>query len=401
MNILMLADVFYPDTVGGAGRVVYHLCLELSRMGHEVHIITRNIAGQLPSHQQLSPNLFIHRFLVPSNESLWFLVSEIRNSFLSAREIAKKMSFDILCAHQSMVSIGPLLSGHLNNIPIIYYYHSPWHEEFMTKKRTGKKKFGVLDRIVSYKMRFMEKYILHKASKCVALSRYMSNRLSEIHNIPPGKIVEIPGGVDLDLFRLPDKNRDTCKHALNLDAVRTVFLTIRNLVPRMGLENLIEAFCRSRILKKKAVLLIGGRGFLERHLKKMVNDLDLKNTVRFLGHIPDEDLPKYYQASDYSVLPTEELEGFGLVILESLACGTPVLGTPVGAIPEIIERFDKRFLFKGTSWKDIKEKMEAVIGEPDNYHFDPKAYRSFIEDNYSWKKVADYFEKVAMGLIRH
>ena len=104
----------------------------------------------------------------------------------------------------------------------------------------------------------------------------------------------------------------------------------------MGIDNLIEAFHRSKILRQKGLLLIGGKGLLEDRLKSMVENYDLHGSIRFLGHIPEIDLPQKYQAADFFVLPTRNLEGFGLVILEAMASGTPVLGTPVGAIPEVI-----------------------------------------------------------------
>ncbi|MBW1888829.1 MAG: glycosyltransferase family 4 protein [Deltaproteobacteria bacterium] len=317
----MLSDVLFPDIVGGAGRVAYHLGLELSKKGHDVHILTRNTDGGLPSHQQLLPNLTAHRFFVPRKESLGLFFSEIKNSLILAGQMAKKTAFDIVCIHQSMVAIGPLLSGCFNNIPIIYYYHSPWHEEFLVKKRTGNNKSGGRGRVIARIMRLVEKRILRKASKVIVLSQYMANKLSEIHNIPADRVVKIPGGVDLNRFHLPDEGKEAAKLRLSLSQHKTIFLTVRNLVPRMGLENLIEAFSRSDILKENGLLLIGGQGFLENHLRSKVDDLNLKESIRLLGHIPDDDLPGTYQAADFFVLPTRELEGFGLVILEAMACG--------------------------------------------------------------------------------
>ena len=87
------------------------------------------------------------------------------------------------------------------------------------------------------------------------------------------------------------------------------------------------------------------------------------------------------------------------MILEALSSGTPVLGTPVGAISEVIGSFDRRFIFGGTGWEDIKRKMEEVIEKPDQFSLDPAACRRFAEENYSWEKVADDFEKDMMGLI--
>ena len=70
MKLIILTDVFFPDTIGGAGRVVYYLCLELSKKGHENHIITRNINGDLPSYEEFNKNFFVHRFNLSQNESL-------------------------------------------------------------------------------------------------------------------------------------------------------------------------------------------------------------------------------------------------------------------------------------------------------------------------------------------
>ena len=136
----MLADVFYPDTIGGAGRVVYHLALDLSRKGHKIHVLTRNNNCKWPYQQELAPNLLVHRFYSRSKESLGHFFREIRNSQLLAKKSVQKVKFDLLCTHQSLVGIGPLLSRTLKQIPRIHYFHSPWHEEFLVKKqqdRTG------------------------------------------------------------------------------------------------------------------------------------------------------------------------------------------------------------------------------------------------------------------------
>lgn len=396
----MLTDVFFPDTIGGAGRVVYHLGLELSRKGHDVHVITRNRDGKLPSHQQLNTNLSVHRFLSPQKESLSLILLEIKNSYFMAKQLARETEFDIVCIHQSLVTIGPLLSGCLKNIPVVYYYHSPWHEEFLVKKQkeSGKEKTKI--KAMAFIMRWVEKQILIKAARVIVLSQYMLKMVSGLHNHPEKKIVKIPGGVDLNRFHLPDGGKAKAKRAVKLPQKKTIFLTVRNLVPRMGLENLIRAFNRSDILRQKGLLLIGGKGFLENRLKTTVNHYNLRDSIRFLGHIPEEDLPVLYQAADFFVLPTRKLEGFGLVILEAMASGTPVLGTPIGAIPEVIGPFDKNLIFDGTGWTEIKRKMEEVIEKQKKYDFAPQSCHEFVQENFSWQKVADAFEKEAVELMR-
>jgi glycosyltransferase involved in cell wall biosynthesis len=399
MKILMLADVFYPDTIGGAGKVVYHLALELGKKGHQIHVITRNADGKWPSYEELAPNLFVQRFFSPSKESLGLFFREIRNSRLLAKQLADRIKFDLVCTHQSLVAMGPLLSRELKQIPLIHYFHSPWHEEFLVKKQEDRARTGKRNKTIAFLMRRIERRILFRAFKVAVLSEYMRKRVLEIHNYPEDRVVKIRGGVDLNHYRLPNEGTAADKEVAKLATNKTVFLTVRNLVPRMGLENLIECFNQSRVLRENGFLLIGGKGFLENRLKSKVESSGLQNVVRFLGHIPDEDLPQVYQGSDFFVLPTRELEGFGLVILEAMASGTPVLGTPVGGIPEVIGLFDKRLIFDGTGWQDMRNKLEEVIERPDSFRFDPQDCRAFVEESFSWKKMADAFEQKAKRCI--
>jgi glycosyltransferase involved in cell wall biosynthesis len=198
MNILMLADVFYPDTIGGSGRVAYHLGLELSRKGHEVHIVTRNIDGKFIKDQKLNPSLFVHRFLSPQKESINQFLSEIKHSLSIVKRLYKKISFDIACAHQSMAAIGPSFLRRFKNTPFVYYYHSPWHEEYLVKQGEASDGPNAKNRLVAYFMRRIERRILFKSSKVIVLSRYMKDNVSALHGYPSDKIKIIPGGVNLD-----------------------------------------------------------------------------------------------------------------------------------------------------------------------------------------------------------
>jgi glycosyltransferase involved in cell wall biosynthesis len=396
MNILILADVFFPDTIGGAGRVAYHLSHELAVRRHVIHVLSRDPDGDLPSYQMLEPNLFVHRFLTPSKESLGLLVNETKNSFTTAKELNSHNHYDCICAHQSLATIGPLLCRKLRHLPVAFFFHSPWHEEYLVKKSPQE---GLFEKFVASCMKWVERQVLTKASKIFVLSRYMERRLRILHKIPEVKIVIIPGGVDLERFTLPEKGKAKAKELLANPSDRTVFLTIRNLVPRMGLENLIEAFKASYTLREKGLLFIGGEGFLKESLRALVEKHGLEKSVHFLGRIPEEDLPLYYQAADFFLLPTRELEGFGLVILEAMASGTPVLGTPIGAIPETISLFSRNLLFGGTRHEDIRTKLEDVVQHPEKYRFDAESCRRFVEERYSWKKMAAAFEEQMIRLV--
>ena len=398
MKLLMLTDVLFPDTIGGAGRVAYSLGFELSKKGHEVHFLTRNPDGNLHSGQMVNPNFLVHRFYISQKSPISLTWSEIINSYFSYKKLIKKLSFDVICIHQSLAATGPLLSGSLFNVPVIYYFHSPWHEEYLIKSST--KKPGSGKRIIASLMRRIEKLIVSRSNRVIVLSNYMSGRVKKLHGYPGERTIVLPGGVDLTSFRPHENKKQRIRRNRDIPDDKTIFLTVRNLVPRMGIENLIMAFDKSEILRNKGFLLICGDGRLRSHFKDMVTDCGLDNAIRFPGRIPDENLPGYYQSADYFVLPTERLEGFGLVILESLACGTPVIGTPVGAIPELIGLFDKKLIFEGTGRKDIGNKLEDIIKNPGRYFYKPGTCRDFVKQNFSWEKVAIGFENEVVRLLR-
>lgn len=272
MKILMLADVFFPDTVGGAGRFLYHLSLELSRKGHEIHIITRNTNGKLAADEKIDNGLFVHRFSISHIGLFGFFLSEIKNSYVLAKRITKDCVFDLVCIHQSLVALGPILARSVRQIPIVYQFQSPWHEEFLIKNQQRNPKAAIKARAVASVMRLIENRVLSKTAKILVLSQYMGNKLLEIHHCSRKKITRIPGGVELDRFCLPSGGKTEVKIDTDLPQDRTIFLTVRNLVPRMGIDNLIEAFHRSKILRQKGLLLIGGKGLLEDRLKSMVEN---------------------------------------------------------------------------------------------------------------------------------
>ncbi len=94
-----------------------------------------------------------------------------------------------------------------------------------------------------------------------------------------------------------------------------------------------------------------GRGPLEHELRAQATASGLGERILFTGFVPDDDLPKIYAAADFSIVPSEALEGFGLTTLESLACGTPVLVTPVGGLPETVASFDRSLILAAMMWR--------------------------------------------------
>ena len=137
---------------------------------------------------------------------------------------------------------------------------------------------------------------------------------------------------------------DEARQRLGVDSSTRLVFTVRRLEPRMGLENLLEAVALLDDMEGVRVAIAGSGGLT---LGDRVDRLGLGDRVELLGRVSDDDLPLWHKAADLFVLPTVAYEGFGLVTAEALASGTPVVGTPVGATPELLEPLDSRLLARG------------------------------------------------------
>ena len=113
----------------------------------------------------------------------------------------------------------------------------------------------------------------------------------------------------------------------------------------------------------------------------------MSKNVEFLGFIPEATLPVVYAAADLSIVPSSALEGFGLISLESLACGTPVLVTPVGGLPDTVNGLGEDLVLKGTSVDHI---AEGLLGWLDGTLCIPsrEACREHVLRGFTWDSIA-------------
>jgi glycosyltransferase involved in cell wall biosynthesis len=167
----------------------------------------------------------------------------------------------------------------------------------------------------------------------------------------------VPGWVDLSRFRVI-ADREAAKVALGWPTDRPVLFCLRRFVPRMGLEALIDAAASLRASGRVFHLVMGGDGPLRENLVARTASLGLAGAVSFPGRAAEDLLATMYGCADAFVLPTAELECFGLIAIEALACGRPVLATPVGAIPEVVGQVEPRWIAGG----DNHEALAALIG---------------------------------------
>ncbi len=261
----------------------------------------------------------------------------IPRRWLAARRAARSAAddaaaaghpFDLWASHLALYA-APLL-GPLRRLPHVVHFHGPFAAE---GQREGQRSF-----LVGVKAA-VERRVYRRADRLVVLSDAFRDVLAaDPYGIDPARIRVVPGGVDVDRFDT-GLTRAEARGRLGWPADRPTVLCVRRLVRRMGLTMLLDAVARLRDRHPDLLCLIGGRGPLADELAAGITARHLGDHVRLLGFVPDEQLPLAYRAADFSVVPTEAWEGFGLITVESLAAGTPVLVTPVGGLPEVVRPF--------------------------------------------------------------
>ena len=272
------------------------------------------------------------------------------------------------------------------NVPVTLTFHGPWALESMQEGNS---------RISVFLKYWLERRVYQRCDRFIVLSNAFGIILHDNYRVPWEKIHVIPGGVDIRRFQL-NLSRQEARAKMNWSQDRFIVFTPRRLVHRMGLDKLLMALAELKHTYPDIWLVIAGKGPLMAELEQQTKELELQTHVQFLGFLPDEELPIAYQAADLTMIPSQALEGFGLVLLESLACGTPAICTPVGGMPEVIEPFAPECVTDSIDANSIREKLESFL-KGDLCLPSRTDCREYAETNYSWLNIAQRVKKVLLA----
>ena len=398
MSLLFVADVPLENPTSGSEQVLHQQAMGLASRGMGVYVIARH--NRLAGWDVRGLNgIREGRYGIRENEILSSALSIYRFPSCLYGRFAQETAFDIAICHQPFNCFSLLARRKIKNLPMIYVFHSPSHEEYMLSHGRGT---GIQDHLQARIRRSLERYCLRQSDRIMVLSHYMRGKVGSLHRMDPSRIVVNPGGADFGRFS-PPEDRGKAKRELGLPEGKVHLLTVRNLEPRMGLDNLIKCMHLLRQREIAVHLTIGGEGEERGNIETLISEYSLSDDVTLKGFVPNEPLPEFYGAADFFVLPTRSLEGFGLVTIESMACGTPVLGTPIGGTKEILSGFGEEFLFRDASPEAMADGIQAAI---ERYLTDENAYdalrsrcRQYVENNYSWERHIDTLETLIEEMV--
>jgi len=340
LTVLQLGMGWFPEQPGGLNRVYYDLLHSLPLVGVECKGV---ITGQSPIDGPLGETI---KVAAPLNGNLADRCLSLRRV---TREILDQDSIQLVAIHFALYGILAVKS--IPPRPMVMHFHGPWALESKVE--------GASPMTVRLK-HWVERYVYRRASRYVVLSSAFRKVLSQSYGIDETKIRIVPGQVDTERFNTL-ASRTEARRKLGWPLDRPIVVSVRRLVGRMGLEELVTAVRLIRNDHPDVLLHIAGKGPLAHELQKRIDGEGLTEFVRLLGYVSESELPTIYRAADFSIVPTSSLEGFGLIAAESLASGTPVLVTPVGGLPEVVADLAPALVMSSPQAGDIADSLGAAL----------------------------------------
>lgn len=340
LQTLQLGMQWFGEDAGGLNRIYAHLIDELARSGVQLHGL---VAGS--AHVARASGGLIHAF-APASAPLLARLRALRSA---SRAWLREHPDAVVVSHFAMHAF-PVLSQ-LCTHPFVVHFQGPWGAESRVE---GAGALSVLAR------EMVERRVYRRADRAIVLSAAFRDVLAREYRVPMDRIHVIPGGVDVDRFAIAASPSD-CRRALGWPTDRPIVLCVRRLVRRVGVDTLVDAANVLRARVPDALVLVAGTGPLRAELEARVAALGLEQHVRFLGFLPDEDLPTAYRAADLTVVPTAALEGFGLITVESLAAGTPCVVTPVGGLTDVVSPLAPQLVSRSPSAADIADTLASAL----------------------------------------
>lgn len=368
------------ENTGGMSVYIRELGRELGRRGHLVDVYTRI---HEPIHDQvaeLGENARLIHFKAGEEKTHKFeLYSHLADFTRDLENFRKEnaLRYDLIHSHYWLSGLVGERLQELWDIPHLIGFHTLG----AVKKAVGVGESEPELRIDA------ERKLVKDCHRIIASTEKGKEDLITYYDAAPEAISIIPCGVNLDLFR--PIQRETARCYLGLNGER-IIVFVGRIIPLKGIENMLRAVAHLGGKQRIKLVVIGGDDHSQAEMQRLKNlsrTLRIDESVIFLGSVKQETLPFFYSAADLCVVPSY-YESFGLVVLESLACGTPVVATKVGCAESVIRYGETGYVVTDNNPGSLADKISRLLSTPNRKPDFVHSVRASVA-KYSWSNISE------------
>ncbi|GGE27353.1 hypothetical protein GCM10011571_31960 [Marinithermofilum abyssi] len=385
-RLLMLSWEFPPMTVGGLSRHVYDLSRHLVKIGWEVHVLTTEVEGY--PHEEEIQGVHVHRVHVmrPFGEEFIHWVFQLNLMMVDACNMLIKdgLRFDLVHAHDWLVGQAAKTIKHRFGIPLVATIHATEH---------GRNQGIHSD--LQRKIHHREWSLTYEAQRVILCSNYMKQEVEQYFQLPADKLDVIPNGVDPDQLVLLHAG-DGSLEPFAMEHER-IILFVGRLVQEKGVQTLLDA--APSILKDfpEAKFVIVGKGPMKPELESQARSLGLGDKVLFTGFISDEERNRLLATATVAVFPSL-YEPFGIVALEAMAAGIPVVVSDVGGLADVVEHERNGLkMYPGDAFS-LALQVRSILSYPDRAQRLAEAGRKEVS-RFDWHRIAEQTDRVYRNVL--
>lgn len=376
MKILMLTWEYPPRIVGGIARVVNDLSKRLIKDGHEVTVVTYR-EGNAPYFED-DKGVKVYRIdnymINPNNFIDWIMQMNFNMVAKASEIIASEGKFDVIHAHDWLVAYAAKTLKNSYHTPIVSTIHAT---------ESGRNS-GIHDETQRY-INDTEWMLTYESTEVIVNSNYMKRELQSLFGLPFEKINVVPNGINVNMFSGIERDYEfRRKYALDNEKI---ILFMGRLVYEKGIQHLISAMPKILAGYHDAKLVIAGKGGMTNELKAQVNSMGISNKVYFTGYMDSKQVCKMYKCADVSVFPST-YEPFGIVALEAMLSGTPVVVSDIGGLNEIVEHRENGMKSYAGNPNSIADSILELLYNPQLSQEVVKKARNMVKNEYNWAKIA-------------
>lgn len=372
----MLSWEYPPKNIGGLSNHVYNLCRALTLIGNEVHVITCE-DGTAPVEEN-DKGVFVHRITPYRIETEDFTKWVMQLNFSMIEEciriIRKLGKIDIIHAHDWLSAYAAKAMKWSFNIPMVSTIHAT---------EQGRNN-GIRTDMQQY-ISSTEWLLSYESWKIVACSNYMKNQIVSTFNVSEEKVWVIPNGVNAKAYDF-DFNLSSFRRQYALDDEKIVFFIGRHVFEK-GIQLLIDAAPQIISRYEKAKFVIAGQGPMTEELKAKTKEMGLRNKIQFVGYMDDYDKNRLYKVANVAVFPSL-YEPFGIVALEAMAAGCPVVVSDTGGLGEIVQHKYTGMKMLNGLVQSLTDNVVELLKDDELSSYVISNAQRLVEDKFTWGEIA-------------